>query len=352
MVFCFWLMPRTRLSTIMNASTPVNGEAVRASLPHVGYLDGWRGMAILLVLQSHFFGFGRFESGPLGVDIFFCLSGLLMSELLYVRRVPLALFYRRRVSRILPAFLVFVSVVYGWSYLAGNPHPWSDFFFTVTFLRSYLPSIPGLWQVNLPISHLWSLNVEEHCYIVMSAFTLIAAIRGREALALIGTGLLTIVIHIAYLAIPRIAPLNYGIHTEVVASNILFSAGYCLVRHRVVRWVRPWMPVASFVLAVACYCRPVPTWTLSLISPFLLAFTVNHLEEAPLPARRVLSSRAMRLFGIWSYSLYLWQQPFATYQKMIVGGPAAAFVAAALVGLLSYYALESPIRKWLNSQWI
>jgi peptidoglycan/LPS O-acetylase OafA/YrhL len=330
----------------------VDDPAGRPILAHVDYLDGWRGMAILLVLQSHFISMDRFESGPLGVDIFFCLSGLLMSELLYVRRVPLALFYRRRISRILPAFLLFVVIVYSWSYLSGNAHPWSDFFFTVTFLRSYLPSVPGLWEVNLPIGHLWSLNVEEHCYVIMSGLTLIAVLRGREALALIGGGFLTLIIHCVYVAVPRIAPHNYGIHTEVVASNILYSAGYCLIRHRAVQWVRPWMPVVSFILAVACYWHPVPTWTWYLITPLLLAFTVNHLSEAPRLVRRVLSVRGLRLFGIWSYSLYLWQQPFATYQKMMIGGAAGALVAAVLVALLSYYFLEKPVRVWLNSRWV
>ncbi len=327
-------------------------EAEGRILPHLGYLDGWRGVAILLVLQNHFLSFERFESGPLGVDIFFCLSGLLMSELLYVKRVPLTLFYRRRISRILPVFLVFVTVVYGWSDLAGSPHPWSDFLFTLTFLRSYLPSSPGLWEVNLPIGHLWSLNVEEHCYILMSGLTLMAAARSREALWLIGAVLLTIVIHVFYLAVPRIAPVNYGIHTEIVASGILLSAAYRLIRDRMMSRVRPWMPVASFGLAVACYWHPVPTWTWSLISPFLLAFTVNHLNQAPSPIRRLLSGRPLRALGVWSYSLYLWQQPFATYQNSIVGGPGMALLAAIATALVSYYLLENPVRTWLNARWV
>ena len=339
---------KRRIKTILQLTKT---DQSRVTLSHVDYLDGWRGMAILLVLQNHFFAWEPFESGPLGVNIFFCLSGLLMSELLYIKRTPLALFYQRRVSRIVPAFLVFVIVIYGWAYLVGNRHSWSEFFFTLTFLRSYLPPVPGLWQVNLPIAHLWSLNVEEHCYIVMSGLTLFAALRGHEALALTAAGLLTFVIHVVYAAIPGIAPLNYGIHTEIVASNILFSAGYCLIRHRVVPWVKPWMPVVSFLLAIACYWQRVPTWVWGLMSPILLAFTVNHLKEAPALVRRVLSIRTLRLFGIWSYSLYLWQQPFANYQHRIAGGPTVALAAAMLVGLSSYYFMENPVRIWLNSRW-
>jgi peptidoglycan/LPS O-acetylase OafA/YrhL len=339
-------------SAAINIDSRLNEKGGREILPHVDYLDGWRGLAILLVLENHFFPLARFESGPLGVDIFFCLSGLLMSELLYVRRVPLALFYRRRVSRIFPAFFVFVTIIYSWAYLAGIPHSWSEVFYTLTFLRSYLPSVPSLWDVNIPIAHLWSLNVEEHCYVVMSILTLSSVIRGREALALIGIALLTIPIHIVYVAIPQIAPPNYGIHTEIVASHILLSAGYRLLRNRVVQWVQPWMPLASLVLAVGCYVHPVPTWTLSLISPLLLAFTVNHLKEAPMFFRRMLSVRPIRIFGIWSYSLYLWQQPFTNYQERIPGGSAVALIAATIVGLVSFYLFESPVRAWLNARWV
>ena len=64
------------------------------------YLDGWRGLAIVLVLQSHF---GLGGGGRLGVALFFALSGYLMGGLLFVRKPPLRQFWRRRVARIVPA---------------------------------------------------------------------------------------------------------------------------------------------------------------------------------------------------------------------------------------------------------
>ncbi len=79
---------------------------------HLDYLDGWRGLAILLVLQGHFMVIPGWHSGRMGVDVFFCLSGLLMSRLLFQRRVPLGTFYKRRLSRILPAFLLYLGIVF------------------------------------------------------------------------------------------------------------------------------------------------------------------------------------------------------------------------------------------------
>ena len=58
-------------------------------------------------------------------------------------------------------------------------------FYTLAFLRTYLPTSPGLWTNGLPVAHLWSLNVEEHCYIFLSIVTLITPLRGREGPALV-----------------------------------------------------------------------------------------------------------------------------------------------------------------------
>src|SRR5215469_6744829 len=339
-------MLATALKTCSDAA-----PRAKTTLDHVDFLDGWRGLAILLVLQSHFLGISEIDSGRLGVDVFFCLSGLLMSELLFLKRTSLSLFYRRRVSRILPAFLVFNIAIYGYAYLIGNGRPWSEFFSTLTFLRSYLPTVPGLWQVALPIGHLWSLNVEEHCYILMSALTLFAVIRGIEGRALIVLALVFLGIHVAYVVMPSVAPSNYGIHTEVVAPNILLSAGYRLFRDRAAKWIPAWSPLASFGLASIFYCEPIPTATKSLIAPFLLAFTVNHLQDSPRFFRRILSLPVARLFGIWSYSLYLWLQPFTAIQHKVIGGSVVAFAMNMAVGLLSIYFLENPVRRWLNSRW-
>ena len=83
-------------------------------------LDGWRGIAILLVLQAHFLPINYIHTGRFGVDVFFVLSGLLMSNILFVKRTPLKIFYVRRISRIFPVFFVFVITVYLFSYFVNN----------------------------------------------------------------------------------------------------------------------------------------------------------------------------------------------------------------------------------------
>jgi peptidoglycan/LPS O-acetylase OafA/YrhL len=73
---------------------------------HLDYLDGWRGLAITLLLMGHFHPIPEINFSAAGVNLFFVLSGLLMSKLLFVKAVPIPTFYQRRISRILPAFFV------------------------------------------------------------------------------------------------------------------------------------------------------------------------------------------------------------------------------------------------------
>ena len=103
------------IERVASASARHGGSELR----RIDYLDGWRGLAIFLVLQGHFFAIQGWHSGRMGVDIFFCLSGLLMSRILFQRRVPLTTFYKRRISRIIPAFLLFLLIVFGIAALIG-----------------------------------------------------------------------------------------------------------------------------------------------------------------------------------------------------------------------------------------
>ncbi len=324
-----------------------------SELKHVAYLDGWRGLAIALVLQYHFFGIPGFNSGRLGVDVFFVLSGLLMSRILFVKRVPLSTFYKRRISRILPVFVLFVAVVYAAAFFMQRDEC-HNVLYTLTFTRTYLPTTANIWQADAPILHLWSLNVEEHCYIFLSLITLIAFLKGREGPALLLAGTLSVAIYFAYTAYPAKAPIAFESRTEAAASYLLISAGYCLTRTRFVSLVRSWMPLAGLAAAIACYTPILPWWPRVLFSPYLLAFAVNHLSETPRWFRRALAFGPLCLLGIWSYSIYIWHGPLAVHQYFTYLGPygnAISCLAGIAAGVVSFYCFENPIRTRLNQVW-
>ncbi|WP_237153490.1 acyltransferase family protein [Oryzibacter oryziterrae] len=340
------------------------GHVVEASATHgsseldrVAYLDGWRGLAILLVLQGHFFIVQGWHSGRMGVDVFFCLSGLLMSRILFVKRVPLTTFYKRRISRIIPSFFLFLLVVFGVAALIGQPASLGETLSTALFLRSYVPTDELIFASHYPIGHLWSLNVEEHSYVFLSLLTLLPFLRGREGWVLIGVGTATAALHWAYFLIPAIAPPgDFWVRSEVASTNLLLAAGYALLKDRMVPHVRPWMPLVSLAAGSALYIGSVFPWMLTMtVAPYFFAFTVNHLAETPAWFRRALSFNPLRLFGIASFSLYLWQQPFYQYKKYVFppdpGYKAIVLLAVIAFSFFIFYVYENRVRAWLNRVW-
>jgi peptidoglycan/LPS O-acetylase OafA/YrhL len=334
-------------------------------LKHLDYLDGWRGLAIVGVLISHFLPSTGIDLGRLGVDIFFVLSGMLMSQLLFVKRVPLRYFYKRRISRVFPVFIVYVCLIYGVAYYQHNEEA-SNFFYTLLFLRTYLPPVPDIWHTGLANGHLWSLNVEEQCYVLLSLITLVAFLKGREYRLLFSLVLTALAIHIFYWLNASEAPAFYYLRTEVAASYLLLSAGYSLAKSRW-QWVlAPWMIVLAFIATIFCYVIKIANYQLTwLLAPFLLTITVNHLGSAPAFVLKILSSKPMCYLGLWSYSLYIWQQPFFYYGIdhgmiwAVLGDDASTIwlarlgllAAVFLVSLVSFYCLENPVRQWLNKHW-
>ncbi len=337
---------------VMEIDRAVSAAAAHgpSELPHVDYLDGWRGLAIVLVLQAHFFAVPGIKSGRLGVDVFFVLSGFLMSRILFVKRVPLGVFYKHRISRILPAFLLYIAVVYGAAYFLGRAER-HNIFWSITFLRSYLPANFDFSHADIPIQQLWSLNVEEHCYIFLGLLTLVNPLKGREAPFLLFAGTLSIAIHFAYRAFPDLAPTSCEARTEAAAGHLLLAAGYFLIRRRAVPFVRPWMPLAAAAAAAVCHAHAAPWWTTVVLSPLLLAFAVNHLSETPRWFHTALAWPPLRLLGVWSYSIYLWHGPFTSHEYFGRNGSVVSCAVAIAAGVASFYLFENPIRTWLNKVW-
>lgn len=332
------------VDTIISNSASHGGE----SIARIDYLDGWRGLAIMLVLISHFDGVPSAGMGRMGVDIFFVLSGMLMSHILFTKRTDLKTFYQRRISRIFPAFILFVVVVFSTGHFNGISSSPGEWIATLTFFRTYFPVGEGLWDSPLPIGHLWSLNVEEHSYIIMSLLALVLARRMNAGWMLIAIGFGSQCIGLLYTRVPSVAPDNFPIFTEASLAFIFYSAGYNLIKGRFRPYIFSWFPLLTLGIAAASYY----SWTpreINFLAPALLAFTVNHLAEVPAVIKRALAFKPLRLMGIWSYSIYLWQQPFYEFYK---SSPLLIYpVLTIAVGVMSFYWIENPARKWINNAW-
>ena len=342
----------------MTTLTQVANQAAthgQSELNRLDYLDGWRGLAIFFVLISHFYPVPYYNLGRFGVDIFFVLSGLLMSHILFVKRVPLSTFYKRRISRVFPVFFIFISLVYLVSYLFNLSSETSNYFYSLFFLRSYLSVTADLWNTNLPIGHIWSLNIEEHCYIILSLLTIIPFLRNYKALVLFILAFTSIFLNFLYNHHPTLTIPNSYIRTELSASHLLLSSAYFLVKNKINHLIPSWLPILTFILSAFCYSYYVPSYFMWVISPLLLAFTINHLDKVSIIVKKILSLDSLRLLGICSFSIYIWQQPFffylRDYENYLPMAVILGFLASILLGIASFYLLENPIRRFLNNNW-
>lgn len=261
-------------------------------------------------------------------------------------------FYIRRFSRIFPVFFVCVVVMFAFAFVVSLPFSWAEFLASLTFMRTYLPHSPGIFESGPTVHHLWSLNVEEHAYVFLSLLTLLFVNQKFIAtvLLLVGLSLVTLAVY-RYTQMSVADYRLYLIRTESAVVFILFSAGYGLLARRHGISVPAALPVVCLILAFFCYAEAAPLWLIIAICPVLLAVTVNHLNDMPALLKSVLSNSILRHFGFWSYSIYLWQQIFFQYHWRFPGGKFTAVLLAVLTGIVSYYFLEQPTRRWINSKW-
>jgi peptidoglycan/LPS O-acetylase OafA/YrhL len=324
------------------------------SANHFPWLDGWRGLAISLVLIEHFAGG---STGRLGVDVFFVLSGFLITRILFEQRVSLATFYRRRLARIFPVFYLYVGMMtfVGWMLLPSVN--WGDVGSAAVFMRSYFGE--HIWNDPLAFGNLWSLNVEEHAYVLLSLLAVIASKRSER----IARWLLTLMLLVplaahAYFHLFPQAPggTPFQLRTESAIFPLLMSSAIFLWARVYRVTLRPWHVIGLLALTVAV--AAIDTIGVSrggtivkyLLLPGLLALSVNVLHLAPKLVRDALSVSWLRWLGMCSFSIYLWHYPFFVLINRGVWpyGKVIACICALAVGAISFYFFERPMRELIR----
>ncbi|MER9755118.1 acyltransferase [Mesorhizobium sp. M0166] len=335
-------------ATRLVVSRPVADSSARTRL---AYLDGWRGLSIALVLIGHFFPVPGINLGVLGVEFFFVLSGRLMAEILFVEHYPLKKFFKRRFSRIYPALLVFVvaaMVALSGTFIAFK---WKAALTALTFTYNYA----GILVTRAgALDHIWSLCVEEHAYIILALISVVVSGRSRVIMLLGALSVLAMANGaISYWALAIGYEGTYW-RTDVHIASILLSAVICLLKadDRLPALLKgPHVALAATVVAVLLSTAAVPTPIHYLVAVPLLALAVNSLDFSSRYLTGFLSSLPMTMLGLWSYSLYLWQQPFYQFVDIKGSSPWLMLAAVFACALCSYYIIEKPARSWLNRNW-
>lgn len=319
-------------------------------------LDGWRALAILAVLVGHFLPVPGINLGLFGVELFFVLSGRLMADILFVKKLPLGEFFYRRATRILPALIVFLVLYFVFGEVVGGYFEMSPLWIltSLTFIQNYVIAFakPSGW-----FDHIWSLCVEEHSYLLLGALAFLLG-RGpwRPLVAMFVVAIAAMIDGIfSELVLHQSFVEDYG-RSDVHLSSIFISGAiYLLIRHRmdqaVVRRFAPWLVAPVLAAAVLLNFEVVPMWVQYTLGTSLLAIGVALCEISARPLVRVLSLPWLTRIGIWSYSIYLWQEPFYHVVREHEGKVWLLLPAAVACGLVSYYLVERPARRALNAMW-
>jgi peptidoglycan/LPS O-acetylase OafA/YrhL len=343
--------------TDVQTATPVAAPPAAPAAPVLGYrpeLDGMRAIAVGLVIAYHsYLGFA--DGGWLGVDVFFVLSGFLITALLLRERdgrgsVRLNAFYARRMLRLLPALAVLLVVVGAASAQARAGIPW-----VVGYVSNWGRIAGGRYG---PLDHLWSLSVEEQFYLVWP-LVLLGLIRlGRPRLTAGVTFGLAATVTLARCALVATHSIGAGhayLGSDMRADALLygcvigiaFQAGWL---HQAARlWRLLVVPATLGLVAVAFgpYGPAAPRAPYAYAAVDLAAVVVVAFVVTRPDAVGWLRWPPLVRLGVVSYGIYLWHYPVmwgldnglgADPMVVLVGGT----VAGVALALVSWRIVEAP----------
>ena len=318
---------------------------------YIPALDGWRGLAVFLVLMGHFGGDKYMPGlGSAGVDLFFVLSGRLMAEILFVREMPLGTFFLRRFSRVYPTLFIFVLVntaIFSSTSLAPDL---AAVLAALSFTLNYF-IITSHTFVSI-FDHIWSLCVEEHSYLLLGllAFSLRGAGNRFVGFSLLLLGLTALATGILQYDVYGQNPFIVFWSSQVAAAPILISAGlFLLIGQRSRGLPLEWLVPLIFFCGLAARLFADVAWLFFGVKTLLLAISVCSIESATRFSRILFEGSIIRRLGRMSFSIYLWQQPFYVLARQGLLAELPALVIAICLGLLSYYLIEQPARTGLNA---
>jgi peptidoglycan/LPS O-acetylase OafA/YrhL len=240
-------------------------------------------------------------------------------------------------------------VVVGSRLLLGQRVDWREVAAATLFVNNYAVGVTGAGA--MPFGHFWSLCVEEHSYILLSLLAIVARRHLARAGTLVGGAALAI----------GLTGLGYGLlfkgtdlwrmamHSEVAAFGIVASAALALALHqRTVPRLAASASVPLVLLGIVLQWWSFPPAATIVGSVAAFALAINLLAGAPPAVHALLAAPPLRMLGLWSFSIYVWQQPFYLLSKYHGMPHALGLILAFSCGIASFYLVEQPSRTWLN----
>lgn len=326
-----------------------------------------RGIAIISVVLSHT-GFNVFSGGFIGVDVFFVISGYLLTSIITFEignnRFSFKTFYERRARRILP-MLYFVSIIcLPFSWLLLNPRSFTEFSSSLIGVVSFTPNIlfwreTGYFQTAAqlkPLLHTWSLGVEEQFYIILPLIIIISS--KKNALKVTITFLMISCFILSQIGSSMYPSANFYLLPmrgwELMIGGLIslyLSDGRVESGHGISQI----LSILGFVLlifSILLFDPTTPHPSAYTLIPTIGAGLIIQYASAKTFVGKLLGSKLLVGVGLISYSVYLFHQPIFAFSKHWWGidniNPANAGLLILLAFVLAYLSwtfIEKPFRN-------
>jgi peptidoglycan/LPS O-acetylase OafA/YrhL len=335
-------------------------------------IDGLRALAVVPVILFHA-GFEAFSGGFVGVDVFFVISGYLITSIILTQKAAgtfsLLDFYERRARRILPALFLVMAFCIPFAWLWLMPSDMKDFSQSLVAVSVFASNIL-FWRESgyfdtaaelKPLLHTWSLAVEEQYYVLFPLFLIVMWRFAKQ----------WTVATLAVIAALSFALAQWGAYNKPAATFLLLPTrgweiaigallAFYFARHPKLKLQRSVQEIGSLIglllilYAVFAYSKATPFPSAYALAPTLGTALIILCAKPATLVGRVLTTKALVGIGLISYSAYLWHQPlfaFARY-KAIDNPSLSVFGALCLVTVvLAYFShrfVEVPFRDKNN----
>ena len=339
-------------------------------------IDGLRAIAVISVIFYHahitIFETKLFKGGFIGVDIFFIISGylitaIILKELILSGSFSFKHFYERRIRRIIPVllFVIFVCLPFAWIYLL--PNSFIDFSKSILYSLGFSSNF-YFWQTGQqyatesgllkPFLHTWSLSVEEQYYIFFPIFLLITFKYFKKyLLKTMLVGLVTSLLIADWGSRNYPSATFYFLHSrmwELIAGSLLaYFEIFCEYKSKNKILNNTLSGIGFFLIIFSIlfgktYFRHPSFYTLAPVLGTCLIIFFCDKEEF---VTKILSSKLLVGIGFISYSLYLWHYPIFAFARINELDPGNIFNFFALIiliflfSILTYFYIEKPSRN-------
>ncbi|MDW3779161.1 acyltransferase family protein [Kluyvera cryocrescens] len=328
-------------------------------------IDGLRAIAVILVIIYHAFP-SILTGGFIGVDIFFVISGYLITSIIHREIVnnkfSIIEFYRRRIDRIYPSLLVVLiaSYIFGWFTLLPDEYAQhgklmaasSVFMTNIALFRG-----AGYFDISStlkPLLHLWSLGIEEQFYLVFPLALALICKYSNKIIPWVISGIaisfaMNLFIHSQdeafYLPQYRLWELLAGSLISLTSTKIQFNKKLNSNLLSLLGLLFILLPALIFTPE-----KTFPGWL--ILFPIIGAMLVIIVGDTTFINAKILSSKPFVFIGLISYPLYLWHWPLLSFTFIIKGANqsplALIFILflSFLFAALTYSFIEKPLKKY------